>query len=106
LIYYCRVKEVKGSKADLLSKEFKVAAQIYECNQKNESIWFTRLAELLKDQMSAATLMKALRALFEWGIVRAEYGETNKGRAGRLLFIAGESKDTIKEIYEKFWKDR
>ena len=97
---------MKKSKSDMLSREFKVAAQIYECNEREENVWFTKLAELLKDEMSASTVMKGLRTLFDWAIVKAQYGETDKGRAGRLLFVAGESRDTIKEIYEKFWKDR
>ena len=97
---------MEKSKKDLLSKEFKVAAQIYECNDKNETVWFTELAELLKDDMSPTTTMKALRTLVDWNMVKAQYGPTPKGRAGRLLFIAGESKETIKEIYEKFWKNR
>ena len=94
------------SKRELLSKEFKVAAQIYECNENNKVVWFTRLAELLKDEMSPATTMKALRTLVDWNMVKADYGQTAKGRAGRLLLIAGESKETIREIYEKFWKSR
>lgn len=97
---------MEKSKKDLLSKEFKVAAQIYECNANNETVWFTKLAELLKDDMSPATTMKALRTLVDWNMVKAEYGATAKGRAGRLLFIVGESRETIKQIYEKFWKNR
>ncbi|MGO8805643.1 MAG: hypothetical protein ACLQO7_03420 [Candidatus Bathyarchaeia archaeon] len=90
----------------ILSKEFKVAAQIYECNERSETVWFSKLAELLKPYMSPATVMKSLRTLSDWGIIKAEYGPTDKGRAGRLLFIAGESKSTIKDIYENFWKSR
>jgi predicted transcriptional regulator len=97
---------VNRSKAELLSNEFKVAAQIYECNEAKQNIWFSKLAELLKDHMAPATVMKSLRALFEWGIIKAEYGATDKGRAGRLLFIAGESRSTIKDIYENFWKEQ
>ena len=91
------------SKSMLLSHEFKVASQIYECNSKKESVWFSKLAILLKNHMSTGTVMKSLRRLSEWGLVTAEYGPTDTGRAGRLLFIAGESKSIIKEIYENFW---
>jgi hypothetical protein len=92
------------TKADLLSNEFKVAAQIYEYNIAEKRVWFSKLAELLKPCMSQATVMKSIKTLFDWGIVKAEYGATDKNRAGRLLYIAGESKSTIKEIYENFWK--
>ena len=97
----------KGTKSDILSNELKVAAEIYRCNfVSREKIWFTKLVDLLKDEMSKTTVMKALNTLFDWGIVKAEYGETEKGRAGRLLLIATEHKDTIKKIYEAYWKDR
>jgi hypothetical protein len=98
------VSITEKSKSDLLSNEFKVAAQIYECNQAEQKIWFSKLSEILAPHMSQATVMKSLRILFDWGIVKAEYGPTDKNRAGRLLFIAGESRSTIKEIYENFWK--
>jgi len=96
----------KKNKEDILSNEFKVAAQIYECNNKDENVWFTKLVGLLEGEMSSSTVMKSLRTLFDFGIVKAQYGETDKGRAGRLLFIAGESKDTIRQIYEEFWIKR
>ncbi len=95
-----------SKKKDILSPEFKVAAEIYKYNSRGEKVWFTKLAESLKGEMSSSTVMKALRRLFDWGIVKAEFGETDTGRAGRLLYIAGESKGVIGEIYEKFWKDR
>lgn len=101
---------MEKTKAELLSNEFKVAAQIYECNLKGEKIWFSKLAEIFETRrgstLSPATVLKALRALFSWGIVKAEYGATDKDRAGRLLFITGESTSTIKEIYENFWKEQ
>lgn len=94
------------SRVDLLSKEFMVATQIYESNLKEEKIYFTKLVELLEGYMTQGTVMKKLRTLFDWGIVKAEFGETDKARAGRLLYIAGEESVTIKELYEKYWKDR
>lgn len=91
------------SKRELLSSEFKVATQIYECNVKNEPVWFTKLENLLKGQLGKGTVFRSLRVLFDWGIVKAEYGPTEKNRAGRLLYISSEVKPTIKEIYENFW---
>ncbi len=95
---------MEKTKSELLSNEFKVAAQIYEYNLIEQKIWFSKLVQLLQPYMSQATVMKSLRTLFDWGIVKAEYGPTDKNRAGRLLYIAGESRTTIKEIYENFWK--
>lgn len=95
-----------SKKYDILSPEFKVAAEIYKYNIRGDKVWFTKLAKSLEGEMSPSTIMKSLRRLFDWGIVKAEFGETDTGRAGRLLYIAGESRDVIGKIYEKFWRDR
>jgi predicted transcriptional regulator len=87
-----------------LSSEFKVASQIFACNETEEKVWFSKLAKQLKPYMNSTDVMKSLRTLFDWGIVKAEYGPTDKNQAGRLLYIAGESRSTIKEVYEKYWR--
>jgi len=79
-----------------------VACTIHECELKGEKVWFTKLTEILENQDSPATILKALRVLFDWGIVKGKYGETENGRPARLLYIAGEAQDLIKEIYNKF----
>lgn len=94
------------TKKDILSNDFKVAAEIYRCNESGEKVWFNKLVDLLEGKMVKSTVMNSLDTLSDWGIVTAQFGETDTGRAGRLLFISGESKETIKQIYEKFWKDR
>jgi predicted transcriptional regulator len=97
--------EVK--KSDLLSADFKVAAEIYEYNYvKKEKVWFNKLVKSLgaKGGPSKATIAKSLNALFDWGIIKGEYGETEKGNAGRLLFVTNENKGLIRDIYEKYWK--
>lgn len=93
-------------KEDLLSPEFKVAAEIYEYNEKKEKVWFNKLVKSLQSKggPSKATVAESLNSLFDWGIVKGEYGETEGGRAGRLLFITNESKDIIRDIDRKFWK--
>lgn len=90
-------------KSEMLSKEFKVACQILRFNEKNEKVWFTKLKDSLNDEMGQTTVMNALKTLFDWGIVKAEYGETEKERAGRLLFVTGEAKQTIKQVCEEYW---
>lgn len=97
---------MKKRKKDVLSDEFKVAAEIYRFNLREQPIWFTKLAEELKSEMSPSTVLRALNVLSDWGIVKAQYGETGKGRAGRLLYIAGEARSTIEKVYEYFWKNR
>lgn len=91
-------------KSEILGKEFKVACEISRFNDKNEKIWFTKLRDSLAGEITQSTLMNALRTLFDWGIVKAEYGETEKGRAGRLLYVAGESRQIIRQVCEEYWK--
>lgn len=97
---------IKMAERKLLSNELKVASAIYECEQENEKVWFTKLATSMKGDIAPGTILKSLRTLIDFGIVKAQYGETEKGRAGRLLYISGESRQIIKNVYEDFWKKR
>jgi len=65
-----------------------------------------KLQENLAGIVSKNTVSAAIDTLFDWGIIKAEYGETENGRAGRLLMISNESVPLIKELYVKYWKDR
>jgi|GEM_PF-707850 len=89
-----------------LSNELKVAAEIFGCQERGEKVWLGKLQERLAGEISKNTISAALDTLFDWGIIKAEYGETEKGRAGRLLMISNESTPLIKELYEKYWKNR
>lgn len=89
-----------------LSNELKVATEIYGCQTREEKVWLGKLQANLTGEISKNTISAALDTLFDWGIIKAEYGETEKGRAGRLLMISNESVPMIKELYEKYWKDR
>lgn len=88
-----------------LSNELKVAAEIYGCQDRGEKAWLGKLQMNLAGEVSKNTVSAALDTLFDWGIIKAEYGETENGRAGRLLMISNESTPLIKELYEKYWKD-
>lgn len=88
-----------------LSKEFKVAAEIYACNENGELVWYTKLVQRLSGKLSKNTIARALDTLFDWGIVKAEYGETETGRAGKLLMISNEAKPIVQELYLRYWKD-
>ncbi|MEA5036761.1 hypothetical protein SDC9_17381 [bioreactor metagenome] len=88
-----------------LSNEFKVACEIYKAESLGESIWFTRLVERLDGKVSKNTISNAIDTLFDWGIIRGEYGPTDTGRAGRLFQISNEHISRIKDLYEHYWKD-
>jgi len=89
-----------------LSYELKVAAEIFACQERGEKVWLGKLQENLAGIVSKNTVSAAIDTLFDWGIIKAEYGETENGRAGRLLMISNESVPLIKELYVKYWKDR
>ena len=88
-----------------LSNEFKVAAEIYACNENGELVWYTKLVQRLSGKLSKNTIARALDTLFDWGIVKAEYGETETVRAGKLLMISNEAELIVRELYLKYWKD-
>lgn len=99
-------KDKRKNKKKLLSPDFMVATAIYAHNIKKEVVWYGKLVEELDKTklVSKSTIGKALDALFDFGIVKAEYGITDLGRPARLLYITNEAKPTIKKVYENFWK--
>ena len=88
-----------------LSNELKVAAEIYGCELQGEKVWLGKLVDRLKGKISKNTISAAIDTLFDWGIIKAEYGATEKG-SGRLLMISNEAKPTIKDLYKRYWKDQ
>lgn len=89
----------------LLSPEFMIATEIFGLIEREEKVWYNKLCERLQGKLSRGTISKALNSLFDWGIVKAEYGETTPGHAGRLLFISNESEQVIRVLYERYWKE-
>jgi len=81
-----------------------MAAEIYHCQVNHEVVWYGKLVERLAGVVSKNTISNAIETLFDWGIIKAEFGETETGRAGRLLMISNEARPLIKELYEKYWK--
>lgn len=89
-----------------LSKEFKVACEILKAELHGEKIWYTRLVERLEGKVSKNSISEAIDTLFDWGIIKAEYGPTDKGQAARLFEISNEHKARIRDLYEHYWKDK
>ena len=88
-----------------LSNEFKVAAEIYACKENGELIWYTKLVRGLSGKLSKNTIAHALDTLFDRGIVKTEYGETETSRAGKLPMISNEAEPIVRDPYLNFWKD-
>jgi hypothetical protein len=88
-----------------LSSELKVACEIYHYNLLNEPIWFDKLSGSLSSAMNKKKVSTSIDTLFDWGIIKAEYGETVPGRSGRLLIVTNESEDLVRDLYKKYWKE-
>ena len=89
-----------------LSNEFKVACEIFKAGLNGEPIYFSKLVEKLSGKLSKNTISNAIDTLFDWGIIKAEYGPISaSGRAGRLFEISNEHKNRIQDLYENYWKD-
>jgi len=87
-----------------LSKELKVACEIYKYQKKKRKIWFNKLAKNLKDEMTQKEVYDCVNTLFDWSIIKADYGPAEKGREGRLYYISSEAKPTIKDLYKHWWR--
>jgi hypothetical protein len=93
-----------------LSTEFMVACEIVNLREKGEKVWLSKLVETMEKNpadkhLSKATIARAVTALFDWGIIKGEYGETTQGRAGRLLLISNEAEKLVFDLYTRYWKD-
>lgn len=96
----------EGSRDSPLSNSFKVAAEVYHITEVDKKkVWYGKLSHALSSIMSSSTVLNSINELINWGIVKVQYGPTDTGRAGRILFISGESKDAIKSVYETYWKE-
>ena len=85
-----------------LSTDFIVATEIYAITKSGESVWYTKLVERLNGIVEKADISKALNVLYDWRIMKIDYGETTPGHAGSLLSITEHSEPVIKALYEKY----
>ena len=84
-----------------LTKEFEIACRILDHTEKNETVWFTKLADDLDGVMSRVTVSRYIDILFDLGIINGEWKRNEEGKMVRAFSIAGEAKTLVKAIYEK-----
>ncbi len=99
----CPNKSIYAIMKSPLSNEFKVACEIYTLTSKNEKVWLGKIQENLAGKVSKRTIRKAIDTLHDWRIIKAEYGPTDKGKAGRLYSITKETESLIKELCERYY---
>lgn len=87
-----------------LANEFKVACEIYKAEIESGPIEVPKLFERLEGKLDKKTINNALSTLFDWGMIKIEYGLTEDHSSGAHLRIDSWHQDRIRELYEHYWK--
>lgn len=83
----------------VLSNDLKICSVIYQYqHEKNEKVWFSKLVDLLADDMSRTTVSKTVDKLFDLGMIDGTWEKVD-GKWTRTFKIAGEAEDLIRTIY-------
>ena len=80
-----------------MSSEFRIAVRIYEYNIRKESIWFGKLKESMKGDVSEQQLNSGLDRLHDLGIVSDEW-EKIDNQWTKTYKITEDSKDLISSL--------
>jgi len=81
-----------------VSNSLIVAAYVYECEKSGERVWFSKIVSNLKI-LDKQQISHAIDECFDWMILFGEYGETEPGKAGRLLLVDHAARKTIAGLY-------
>ena len=65
-----------------------------------EKVWFTKLCSLFP-YASKSRISRSLDILSDWGMIKSQYGETEKDHASRLYFVSSELEDEVKQWYKQ-----
>ncbi len=88
----------------------KVFLTIYAAQEKQDRVWFRKMFKLIygkdyqeTDRYEVRKIIKSLKFLEDYFIIEGEYGETEKGKIGRLYLIneEGVAPFILKEVLEK-----
>ena len=64
-----------------------------------------KIQEHHSGKVGKGKVRSAIDTLFDWSLIKAEYGETDKKRAGRLYRIPEEAVSMIAELHKKYYAD-
>lgn len=82
----------------VLSYDLKICYIIKEYQERKEGVYFTKLVDELKNDMSRSTVSKTLNKLFDLGIIDGTWEKVDD-KWIRVFRIAGEAEDLINKIY-------
>ena len=90
---------ITNVKRTILSNEEKVGLEIYDSNVKKVTIYFSKLTDLLNDEISRSTISKVIDKLFDLGMITAKWENFN-GKWVRSLYVTGEYKEFFQHLYD------
>lgn len=90
---------ITNAKRAILSNEEKIGLEIYGSNVESKEIYFSKLTDLLKNEISRSTISKVIDKLFDLGMVTAKW-ENENGKWVRSLYITGEYKEFFQHLYD------
>lgn len=88
-----------NSKRTILSNEERIGITINISNSEDIPIYFTKLVERFKGEISRATISKVIDKLFDLGMMTANW-ENVDGKWIRSFRITGEYRDYFKNLNE------
>lgn len=86
-------------KGEVLSNDFLVCTKIYEFNERDESIWFSKLVKVMNGSPSQSTISKSIDRLFDRGMIDGDWEKVD-GRWTRTFKITGEFKGFVQGLYQ------
>jgi hypothetical protein len=93
------IKDVKEIIAPI-SKEFKVACELYHHELRRKPLSYTQLVKEMADFMEEDDVKKSLDTLFDWGIVNAEFDSKDR----KMIIVNWSSRPNIASLYDKYWR--
>lgn len=98
-------KTTKKKEKNILSKEYIVALEIYKIAEiENKKAYFSKLVQNLKGKVSASKISDCLDSLLDIGMLNAGWKKEDS-KWVRSYEIAGEAKQSIKDLYKIVYGD-
>ncbi len=87
-----------------MSQEEKVALEIQKYNDLKDHIYFSKLINVLGEEISRSTISKIIDKLFDLGMVEGRW-ENYNGKWVRNLYTKGEYREYFRDLNERINKD-
>jgi hypothetical protein len=92
------VAATKDSSLQRLSKELLIAKTVLELQEQAKALSFDELVEALRPVAPRQIVSRAVDALFDKGVLKAEWTKRPDGVSVRVFEVAGEAKEYVKIV--------